>query len=156
MSGRMEQTAGEKVEGMAQLVSMVIAGQRVGLDVARVRDVLGALPMTRVPRSPQEVVGVLNLRGHIVTAIDLAARLGMPAAGARAMSVVVEHENELYAILVDQVDEVVSVATMSEEHDLGLLTSGWRELTAAIFRRTDGLLIELDVARLLKIGGAAA
>lgn len=151
MSGKMDHEAG----ATAQLVSMVIAGQRVGLDVARVRDVLGPLPMTRVPRSPPEIVGVLNLRGHIVTAIDLAIRLGMAAAGVRAMSVVVEHEGELYAILVDQVDEVVDVATMSQQHDLGLLSGGWRELAAAIFRRPDGLLIQLDVARLLAIGGAA-
>lgn len=135
----------------SQLVAMVIAGQRVGLDVTRVRDVLGPLPRTRVPRAPAEVAGVLNLRGHIVTAIDLAARLGVPASGERAMSVVVEHQGELYAVLVDQVEEVVRPEPASKERDLGLLSTAWREMAAAIYRRADGLLIELDVARLLRI-----
>jgi purine-binding chemotaxis protein CheW len=136
----------------ARLVAMIVSGQHVALNVAQVRDVLGPLPMTRVPRAPAEVAGVLNLRGHIVTAIDLAVRLGMSDAGPRATSVVVEHEGDLYAILVDQVEEVVHLESMGRESDLGLLSGRWRDTAAAIYRRPDGPLIELDVPRLLHSG----
>src|SRR5262249_19688306 len=90
-------------------VTMSIGAQMFGIPVLTVQDVLGPQQITRVPLAPPEVAGSLNLRGRIVTAIDVRLRLGMPknADGKPPMSVVVEHEGELYSLLVDSVGEVL-------------------------------------------------
>src|SRR3954468_19887091 len=76
-------------------VTMSIGGQLFGIPVLKVQDVLGTQIITRVPLAPIEVAGSLNLRGRIVTAVDVRLRLGLPKRenGKTAMSVVVEHEN---------------------------------------------------------------
>ncbi len=94
-----------------QFVTLMLGDQLCGISVLAVRDVLGEQAITRVPLAPREVAGSLNLRGRIVTAIDLRIRLGLPpaAAGTPRMSVVAEEAGELYALLVDQVAEVMSL-----------------------------------------------
>src|SRR5215813_314004 len=84
-------------------VTMSIADQLFGIPVLKVQDVLGPQTITRVPLAPPEVAGSLNLRGRIVTAIDVRLRLGLePRANQKpSMSVVVEHDGELYSVLVD-------------------------------------------------------
>jgi purine-binding chemotaxis protein CheW len=93
------------------MLTLTVAGQLCGVPVLSVRDVLGAQVITRIPLAPREVAGSLNLRGRIVTAVDLRSRLGLPAreAGEGAMSVVVEVGGELYSLLADQVGEVLSL-----------------------------------------------
>src|SRR3984957_13321009 len=90
-------------------VTLTVADQLCGIPVLGVRDILGEQVITRIPLAPVEVAGSLNLRGRIVTAIDLRQRLGLPAPapGAVRMSVVAEQGGELYALLVDQVSEVM-------------------------------------------------
>src|SRR5216683_7248597 len=68
-------------------VSVVIGGQLFGIPVLQVRDVLASQRITRVPLAPPEVAGSLNLRGRIVTAIDLRTRLGLPERSAEQSSV---------------------------------------------------------------------
>src|SRR5690348_3832573 len=93
------------------LVTLTIAGQLCGIPVDSVRDILGEQSITRIPLAPPEIAGSLNLRGRIVTAIDLRRRLQLPPApqGQPRMSVVAEQGGELYALLVDQVSEVMSL-----------------------------------------------
>jgi purine-binding chemotaxis protein CheW len=138
------------------LVTMRLAGQLCGLPVLAVRDVLGEQPITRIPLAPPEVAGSLNLRGRIVTAIDLRRRLGLPPAppGSTPMSLVTEQGGELYALLVDQVGEVLSLAEADFEPTPPTLPAAWSAHCAGIFRLAEGLLVVLDVARLLAIGGS--
>jgi purine-binding chemotaxis protein CheW len=68
------------------------------------------------------------------------------------MSVVVELAGELYALLVDQVSEVMTLPTNSFEHNPPTLPPQWSEFSAGIYRLQDRLLVVLDVARLLSIG----
>ena len=79
-----------------QCVTITIAGQLFGIPVLIVHDVLGPQRITRVPLAPPEVAGSLNLRGRIVTAIDVRHRLGLPtrAEEGGGMSVVVDHHGE--------------------------------------------------------------
>ncbi len=94
-----------------EYVTLTVANQLCGIPVLTVRDILGPQQVTRVPLAPPEVAGSLNLRGRIVTAIDLRRRLGLPPAeeGARPMSVVVDTMGEFYSLLVDQVGEVLAL-----------------------------------------------
>src|SRR5580692_10695661 len=108
-------------------VTLTVAGQLCGVPVLGVRDVLGPQTITRIPLAPPEIAGSLNLRGRIVTAIDLRRRLGLPpaAAGTRRMAVVAEQGGELYALLVDQVSEVMRVTASAFERNPPTLSASW-------------------------------
>jgi len=139
-------------------VSVTIDDQLFGIPVLQVQDVLGTQRITRIPLAPAEVAGSLNLRGRIVTAIDIRTRLGLPprAEGQQAMSVVVDYGGELYSLLVDSVGEVLSLAGSESERNPATLDPIWRELSAGIFRLDGQLLIVLDVARVLDFSARAA
>lgn len=134
-------------------LTLTVAGQLCGVPVLAVRDVLGAQAITRIPLAPPEVAGSLNLRGRIVTAIDLRRRLGLPPReGAGAMSVVVEREGELYSLLADEVGEVLPLLPRDRAPNPPTLDPLWHEVSRGVHRMGDRLLILLDVERLLAIG----
>src|SRR4051794_12660711 len=87
---------------VSDFVTFTVAGQLFGIPVLQVHDVLGPQSITRVPLAPPEIAGSLNLRGRIVTAIDLRRRLGLepPADPRQAMSVVVELGSQSYSLMV--------------------------------------------------------
>lgn len=132
-------------------VTMFIDGQMFGIAVLTVQDVLGPQKITRIPLAPREVAGSLNLRGRIVTAIDVRLRLGLkrPQDDNKGMSVVVEQGGELYSLMVDQVGEVLSLPVAKFERNPPTLDPMWREFSAGIYRLDDKLLVVLDVAKLL-------
>lgn len=140
-----------------EFVSITVAGQLFGIPVLQVQDVLGPQRITRIPLAPPEVAGSLNLRGRIVTAIDLRTRLRLPPLpdGRRGMSVVVDHGGELYSVLVDSVGEVLSLGAESAERNPATLDPGWREVSGGIYRLDKNLLIVLDVARVLDFSARA-
>jgi len=137
-----------------QFVTLTIADQLCGVPVLGVRDILGEQTITRIPLAPEEVAGSLNLRGRIVTAIDLRRRLGLPAApsGARRMAVVAEQGGELYALLVDQVSEVMRVKASAFERNPPTLSANWARFATGIYRLEGRLLVVLDIGRLLALG----
>ncbi len=139
------------------LVTLTVAGQLCGVPVMAVRDVLGEQAITPVPLAPPEIAGNLNLRGRIVTAIDLRRRLGLPCAarGSRAMSVVAEQGSEYYALLVDDVGEVLTLETGLHERAPATLPAALSAFAEGVFRLPDRLLLVLSVPRLLDIRAPA-
>ena len=132
-------------------VTVMIEKQLFGIPVLQVRDVLGPQRITRVPLSPQQIAGVLNLRGRIVTAINVRQCLNLPPyAGDRGgMSVVIEHHGELYSLMIDSVGEVLSLREDAFEANPPTLNPRWREVSNGIYRLEAELLVILDVDRLL-------
>ena len=132
-------------------VTMFIEGQLFGIPVLTVQDVLGPQKITRIPLAPREVAGSLNLRGRIVTAIDVRLRLGLPkrAEEKKGMSVVVDMGGELYSLMVDSVGEVLSLPAAKFERNPPTLDVHWREFSIGIYRLEDKLLVVLDVGKLL-------
>lgn len=149
-----EQSAGQHGE----YLTVEVAGQMFGIPVLQVSDVLGPQRITRVPLAPPQVAGSLNLRGRIVTAIDVRARLGLTAAdsGKPKISVVVENGGELYSLLVDNVGEVLALAHDEFERNPPTLDPAWRELSTGIFRLEGKLLLIVDVKRMLAFESQAA
>jgi purine-binding chemotaxis protein CheW len=137
------------------LVTLTLAGQLCGIPVLAVRDILGEQVITRIPLAPPEIAGSLNLRGRIVTAVDLRRRLKLPDAppGTPRMSVVTEQSGELYALLVDSVSEVLSLSSNTFEQNPLTLERTWAGFSNGIHRLDDRLLVVLDVNRLLAITG---
>jgi purine-binding chemotaxis protein CheW len=143
-----------------EFVTMYIDKQLFGIPVLQVQDVLGQQKITRVPLAPREVAGSLNLRGRIVTAIDVRIRLGLPPlkdkASGNDMSVVVDLGGEFYSLLVDQVGEVMNLPASDYEKTPATLDERWREVSDGVYRLKDTLLIVLDVKRLLRLEELAA
>jgi purine-binding chemotaxis protein CheW len=141
-----------------ELVTMTVADQLFGVPVLAVRDVLGPQPIARIPLAPPAVAGAINLRGRIVTAIDVRRRLGLPPAPPeiRGMSVVFERSGELYSLIVDQVAEVMTMPAEWFEHNPSTMNPRWRGLCTGIYRLERRLLLVLDVDRLLEFPKAEA
>ncbi len=139
-------------------VTASIADQMFGIPVLQVQDVLGPQKITRIPLAPPEVAGSLNLRGRIVTAIDVRLRLGLPARSKDkpGMSIVVDHKGELYSLAVDHVGEVLSLSSADFERHPATLDQRWREVSTGIYRLKDTLLVVLDVSRLLNFANTEA
>ena len=144
------------------LVTMKVGDAYCGVPVMDVRDVLDTPVIHRVPLAPPEVPGSINLRGRIVTAIDLRGRLGLPprAPGARCMCAIVERQTgaigEPYALLVDEIGDVLQLPVSEYEPNPITLATAWRALCHGLYRREDGLLILLDVEAVLEMGEMAA
>ncbi len=143
---------------LQEYVTVTIGGQMFGIPVLQVHDVLGTIKLTNIPLAPPEVAGALNLRGRIVTCIDVRKRLGLSAAdgGKEQMSVVVEHHGEPYSLLIDAVGEVLSLKTENMESNPATLDSRWREVSSGIYRTENKLLVILQIDRLLDFAGSTA
>lgn len=139
-------------EAAGMMLTLTVAEQLCGVPVLSVRDVLGVQVITRIPLAPREVAGSLNLRGRIVTAVDLRSRLDLPARDATkaAMSVVVEVGGELYSLLADQVGEVLTLNAEERAPNPPTLDPAWCEFSLGVHRLGDQLLVLLDVERLLE------
>ena len=135
-------------------VTIRLAGQLCGIPVLAVHDVLSEQAITCVPLAPEAVAGVLNLRGRIVTAINLRKRLGLndQEEGSENMSIVVEFEGEPYSLLIDSVGDVLSFPEESFERNPVTLDPRWQEVSSGIFRLDGELLVVLDVEKLLNFG----
>lgn len=140
---------------MQEYVSVQIADQLFGIPVLEVHDVLRNLKLTKIPLASPEVAGVLNLRGRIVTAIDVRKRLGLAELpeDQSGMSVVVEFQGEPYSLLIDNVGEVLSLNVDDLQQNPVTLDSRWRDISAGIYRLEDKLLVILRIERLLDIAG---
>lgn len=144
------QQSDEMLKNARDFLTIRIAGQIFGIPVLQVQDVLGELRVTKVPLAPPEVLGSLNLRGRIVTAINVRKRLGLPKdKSASNMSVVVEYDNELFSLVIDQVGDVLSLQKDSFEKTPATLDPLWKDISAGIYRLEKELLIVLDVPKLI-------
>ena len=136
-----------------EFVTATIGGQLCGIPVLKVQDVLGPQRITPIPLAPPEVAGSLNLRGRIVTSIDLRIRMGLSEREGEPMSIVVEHRGELYSLMVDTVGDVLKMAPEAFERNPATLDVLWRSFSEGVYRLHQGLLVVLDVEVLLNFGG---
>jgi purine-binding chemotaxis protein CheW len=138
---------------MSDYVTIRIGTQDFGVPVMQVRDVLRCQPLTPVPLAPRAIAGLLNLRGRIVTAIDMRKRLGLPprAADSETANVVVEQNGEAYALIVDSVGDVLSVDERLLEAVPPVIDPQWNAVAAAVYPTGAGLVVLFDIARLLDI-----
>jgi purine-binding chemotaxis protein CheW len=143
--------------GAGGLVTVILAGRDAAVPVAAVRDVLGPQNLTPVPLASPGIAGLLNLRGRIVTAIDPRPRLGVAGGRTRdeQMNVVIEHEGELYSLLVDSVGDVLDPPRDRLDRDTSLLSPSWRGFASGLCALEDRLLVVLDVGRALDVQARA-
>ena len=137
-----------------EFVTVIVGETMFGLAIDRVHDVFVPSGITPVPLSPPEIVGLLNLRGRVVTALCLRRRLGLPgrAPGAKEMAIGLERSGETFALVVDGVGEVLKLSAQTYEPVPINLDARWRDLSLGVHRLDGRLLVILDVDALLAFG----
>lgn len=145
------QTMNDDLSDSRDFLTVYIDGQLFGIPVLKVEDVLGEQRVTKIPLAPPEVAGSLNLRGRIVTAINVRKRLGLQddITNDHQMSVVVEHENELYSLIIDRVGDVLTLKNDDFQSNPATLDAVWRDVSAGIYRLEKNLLVVLDVSKMV-------
>lgn len=146
-----DQYDSDNVPKTKDFLTVIINGQYFGISIACVQDVLRAQTVTQVPMAPPEIAGSLNLRGRIVTAINAHSRLGVGSDDdkKRDMSVVVEHDNELYSLIIDNVGDVLSLKNSDIQPTPVTLDPVWKDISAGIYRMKNELLVIMDVPKFL-------
>jgi purine-binding chemotaxis protein CheW len=141
---------------MLQFVTFLLADHLFGIEVVKVQEVLRYQRMTPVPLAPPDVAGLINLRGQIVTAIDLRCRLGMPERtdDHLPMNVVVRTPEGSLSLLVDQIGDVIEVSEESFELPPATLTGQARQLVQGAYKLHDRLLLVLDTERAVGLEAA--
>ena len=136
---------------MTDYVTFTTAGQLFGLPIEQVQDVFTLADITRVPLASHEIAGVLNLRGRIVTVIDLANRLQLDVSkdATAHMVIGIERGAELFGILVDRVGEVLSLAEGDREPAPINLDRTLDAIATGVFRLDEKILVALDADRTL-------
>ncbi len=143
--------------GDARLCTFKLNGYDFGVEVSKVQEVLKRLPTTRVPLAPGAVAGLVNLRGEIVTAIDLRLRFGYPdrAPGAAAMNVVVRTAEGVFSFVVDAVGDFVDAAEADFEPPPDTVSGDARRLIRGAYKLKDRLLLALDAEAAADFGTCA-
>ena len=144
-------------QNLKEYVTAMIGGQLFGLPILRVQDVFVPERLTRVPLAPPEVAGVLNLRGRIVTLIDMRRSLGLEVrkGEGQPMAIGVERAGESDGLLIDSVGEVLKLDDAAREANPINLDPRLARVSAGIHRLDGQLLMVVDVDRVLEAGGKA-
>ena len=142
---------------VAEYVTVTIGEHMFGLPIFRVQDVFVPDRLTRVPLAPPEVAGILNLRGRVVTAIDMRSRLdfGEREPGTPVMAIGIELKGESYGLLVDAVGEVMQLHNSACEAKPTNLDPRLSRVAAGIYRLEGQLMVVLDFDRVLDIRNSA-
>jgi purine-binding chemotaxis protein CheW len=158
-----EAGAGTSASGACeeQMLRFLVGAQACCIPVTPIRDILASFELSRVPLAPADIAGNLNLRGRIVTAIDLRRRLaaepddGGSLDGDRPVAIVVEHSGTLYAMLVDRVDDVIRSADWQRHGKPVGLPRPWTAFVSDVLAGEQDLLARLDLDLLLAFDEAA-
>ena len=143
---------------MTDYVTFTTAGQLFGLPIEQVQDVFTPASITRVPLAGSEIAGVLNLRGRIVTVINLASwlELDMSSHAPAKMAIGIERGSESFGILVECVGEVLSLFDGDREPMPINLDSTLDAIASGVFRLDEKLLVVLDADRTLDLPSSRA
>lgn len=152
-------TAIATANGGDEFVTFEIGGRLFGAPVSEVNDVFALNGVTPVPLARNDVAGLMNLRGRIITVIDARRRLGLPceASGYQgAMAIGIERDGESYGLIVDALGEVLRLEPGQFEDNPVNLDESWRAVCRGVYRLKKGLLLALDVNRMLDAPNAVA
>lgn len=143
---------------MSQLSTFHVGKYLFGVDVSLVQEVVRLQQITPVPLAAPEIAGLINLRGEVLTAIDLRTRLGLPPAdtGREPVNVVVRVDDEPVSLLVDEIGGVLEVSQVPFEQTPSTVDERVREMLLGAYTLPDRLLLALNAKRVLEVDASAA
>jgi purine-binding chemotaxis protein CheW len=141
-----------------QFCTFFVSGLFFGVEVLKVQEVIRYQGMTRVPLAPATIQGLINLRGQIVTAIDLRRRLELPPRDDEQlpMNVVVRSDDGAVSLLVDEIGDVVEIQDDIYEHPPETLKGVARELVQGVYKLKERLLLILDTEKTVALNNAGS
>lgn len=144
---------GDRSASGGQYSTFYVDGLLFGIAVLQVQEVFRYQEMTRVPLAPNVIEGLINLRGQIVTAIDMRRRLGLPArtSGQSPMNMVVRSEDGAVSLLVDEIGDVVETSESCYEPPPVNMPATQRALIDGVYKLDTELLLVLNTERALQI-----
>lgn len=136
-----------------EYVTFRVDRQIFGIPVERVQDVLRRQRLTRIPLAPKEIMGTVNLRGRIVTVINMRQKLDLPTPehSENNMNIVIEHRGELFSLWVDSVGDVLSLPRRQRENTPANIALHWQEFLCGVYPLKEELLLIVSVEALLGI-----
>ncbi len=146
----------DMLQGGGQFSTFNVADLYFGVDVLLVQEVLRVQQMTSVPQAPRVIEGLINLRGQIVTAIDMRRRLDLPSRplDQAPMNMVVRTSDGAISLLVDEIGEVLEMEAGTYEPPPRNLNPAARELIKGVYKLRQGLLLILDIERAVDVGSS--
>ncbi|MBI4804786.1 MAG: chemotaxis protein CheW [Desulfovibrio sp.] len=148
----MSDTARQDDSGtLLQLVTFTISNEEFGLDILRVQEIIRTMEITKVPRAPDFVEGVINLRGKVIPIIDLRKRFGMESKkhDSQTRIIVVEIHSMIVGFVVDSVSEVLRIQSSTVEPPPAVVSGVESEYISGVGKLEDRLLILIDLDKLL-------
>jgi purine-binding chemotaxis protein CheW len=145
-----------RMENVVEYVTATIGSQLFGIPIARVQDVFVPDRLARVPLAPPEIAGLLNVRGRILTVIDMWRRLDIeaPQPGGRMLAVGIEHNDESYGLLIDQIGEARKLPVLGREQNPVNLDRKLAGVSAGVHWLDARLMVVLDLDRVLDFGAS--
>jgi purine-binding chemotaxis protein CheW len=147
----MDETQKKQDAELMQLVTFSIGDEEFGVDILKVQEIIRMMEITRVPRAPDFVEGVINLRGKVIPIIDLRKRFGLVARGhdKHTRIIVIEINMMIVGFVVDSVSEVLRIPSSTVEPPPPVVSGMESEYISGVGKLEDRLLILLDLDRLL-------
>lgn len=139
------------------IVGFQVGRETYGVPITSLHEIVRVPEITVVPDAPSYVEGVINLRGKIVSVIDLRKRFGekVAAAGRRNRILVVEHKGRLSGLIVDSASEVLKIPSSDVEPSTTVFQEGGLNCVTGLGKYNGRLIVLLDMAKLLEEGGGA-
>lgn len=150
-------TSDRRHENNRQYATFLLEDHLLGIEVENVQEILSVQGMTNVPLAPAMIAGLINLRGEIVTALDLRIRLGFPErpVDLQPMNLIVRTPDGLVDLLVDQIGDVIELLPDLFEPPPETLDRRLLEVTDGIYKLKEQLLLALNTERVTHILGSA-
>jgi len=144
-------TSGATGRKAVELLTCRVGEQWLGLQVVQVREVVSPQRCTPMPLADAAVVGLINLRGRVITQIDVRTVIGMQAADADSyrVAIVETQSGEDFGLLVDQVGEVIELDPDMYEKTPGNLHAIWQEVSEGVLKESERIIVLVDVERFI-------
>lgn len=135
-----------------EFITLKVGGQVFGMSVERVQDIIQPQKISVIPLSPDEVIGSLNLRGRIVTALNIRTLLGIKSEYdvKTCMSIVVEFDEDLYSFIVDGVGDVLALSPSQFLKNPENISQAWQDVSLGIFPHENELVVILDIEKVFE------
>ncbi|HVG24955.1 MAG TPA: chemotaxis protein CheW [Thermoanaerobaculia bacterium] len=148
---RAETQVAEEPQNQLELLTFTIAGEHYAVDIERIVEIVTPRPVTRIPNADPSIVGIISLRGTIVTLVDARRRLRHPGGSDTPDTriVVIDFRNETVGFVVDRVLRVVKIASEAVEPHPVVHTTELEDSIRGVFRTAGALTILLDLDKLL-------
>jgi purine-binding chemotaxis protein CheW len=138
-------------------LTFYLAGEEYGVEILRVQEIISMMPVTRVPRTPPYIRGVINLRGKVIPIMDLRVKFSLPPAGEpEQVMIVVQIEGVQIGVLADKVSEVATIAHADIDPAPDFGTDFRSEFLLGLGKCTDHLRLLLNIERVLSTDEVAA